>query len=217
LLLEMLTANCDQLTSRLKELEKLVPQKTAELQEKGVRLKGMEGNPHLAKQYAALEKEIIALSAEVRGLRREQAENISLLQGLTRRMNLIRAGDRDDPRAHIHNLLVPDDPTLVLRFDRAAETWAAVSLSLLLFAIAALIFFAPTYLWTSLAVIVILFAIAESFLRGAFVPMVARITLLLALVAAFILFIHFWKWILVAALVVMGVSLMVHRLREIAG
>jgi hypothetical protein len=195
----------------------LVPQKTAELQEKGVRLKGMEGNPHLAKQYAALEKDIIILSAEVRGLRREQAENTSLLQGLNRRLDLIRAGDRDNPRAHIHNLLVPDDPTLVLRFDRAAETWAAVSLSLLLFVFAALIFFAPSYLWASLAVMLILFVVAESFLRGAFILTVARVTLLLALVAGFILLIHFWKWILVAALVIMGISLMYQRLKEIAG
>ncbi len=216
-LLKMLTANCDQLSIRLQELERLVPQKTAELQEKGVRLKGMEGNPHLAKQYIALEKDIIALSAEVRGLRREQSENTSLLQGLNRRLDLIRAGDQDNPRAHIHNLLVPDDPTLVLRFDRAAETWAAVSLSLLLFIFAALIFFAPSYLWASLAVMLILFVVAESFLRGAFVLTVARVTLLLALVASFILFIHFWKWILVAALVIMGISLMYQRLKEIAG
>jgi uncharacterized membrane protein len=177
----------------------------------------MEGNPHLAKQYAVLEKEIIAFSAELRGLRRQQAENTALLQGLNRRLDLIRAGDRDDPRAHIHNLLVPDDPTLVLRFDRAAETWAAVSLSLLLFIAAVLIFFAPSYLWASLVIILILFVVAESFLRGTFIPSVARVTLLLALVALFILIIHFWKWILVATLVIMGVSLMFQRLKEIAG
>jgi uncharacterized membrane protein len=46
---------------------------------------------------------------------------------------------------------------------------------------------------------------------------VGRLTLILAMLASLILFIHFWKWIIVAALVVMGVSLMVQRLRELTG
>lgn len=213
----MLAGNCAQVTRRQQELDKLVPQKAADLQEKGARQKGMEGYPHLAKQYVALEKEINTLSAEVRSLRREQSENTALLQGLTRRLDLIRAGGQDSPRAHIHDLAVPDDPTLVLRFDRAAETWAAVSLSLLLFAIASLIFFAPGYLWAGLAVILILFVVIESFLRGAFVQTIGWVTLILAMISALILFIHFWKWIIVVVLVTMGLSLMYHRLRELAG
>ena len=177
----------------------------------------MEGNPHLAKQYAALEKEIGTLSNEVRALRRESSENTALLQGLTRRLERMRAGVQDNPQAHIRNPAVPDDPGQALRFDRAAETWAAVSLSLLLFVVAGLVFFAPHYIWAGLAVILILFVTAELILRGAFVQTVGRITLLLAMLATVILLIHFWKWMLLAALLVMGVSLMVQRLRELAG
>lgn len=213
----MLSDNCAKVSQRQKELERLIPTKAAELQEKGARQKGMEGHPHLAKLFVALEKEINTLSAEVRSLRREQSENTALLQGLTRRLELIRAGGSDNPRAHIHILACPDDPSLVLRFDRAAETWAAVSLSLLLFALAVLIFFAPGYIWASLAVILILFAVTESFLRGAFVRTVGGVTLILAMVAAVILFIHFWKAVIVVALVAMGIWLMYHRLRELAG
>jgi hypothetical protein len=213
----MLADNCTKIYRRQQELEKLIPEKAAELQEKGVRLNGMEGNPHLAKQYGALEKEIIILSADVRNLRREVSENTSLIEGLTRRLERMKAGGQDDPRAHIHRLAEPDDPTQVLRFDRAAQTWAAISLSLLLFAIAALIFFAPGYIWVGLAFILILFAVAESFLRGAFVPTVGRITLILAMITVLILFLHFWKWIIVGALVAMGISLMFQRLRELTG
>jgi hypothetical protein len=216
-MLQMLAANCEKVSHRQAELEKLVPDKAAELQAKGARLKGMEGNPHLARQYGALEKEISALSAEVRSLRRESLENIALLQGLTRRLERMQAGGQDDPRLHIRHLAVPDDSTRVLRFDRAAETWAAVSLSFLMFAIAALIFFAPRYIWAGLGIILILFVVAESFLRGAFVQTVGRITLILAMITALILFFHFWKWIIVAALLAMGISLMVQRLRELTG
>ncbi len=86
-----------------------------------------------------------------------------------------------------------------------------------MFAIAVLIFFAPKYIWAGLVIILILFVVAEAFLRGAFVETVGRITLILAMIATVILFIHFWKWIIVTALVVMGASLMLQRLRELTG
>jgi hypothetical protein len=213
----MLTANCEGISGRQTELINLVTQKANDLLVLGTRLKGMEENPHLAKEYAALEKAITSLAGEVRSLRREQSENSAILQSLVQKLERIKAGIQDNPRAHIRHLAVPDDPTQVLRFDRAAETWAAISLSLLMFAIAVLIFFAPKYIWAGLMIILILFVVAESFLRGAFVETVGRITLILAMIATVILFIHFWKWIIVAALVVMGTSLMLQRLRELTG
>ena len=215
--LQMLEANCDKLSARQEELKKLIPQKAYDLQEMGTRLNGMEGDPHLAKLYLALEKEINVLSAEVRNLRRESLENTAILQSLLQRMEWMKSGIKDNPRAHIHHITLPDDPTQVLRFEHAAETWAAVSLSILLFAIAALIFFTPRYAWTGLAITLILFVVAESFLRGAFVQTVGRLTLILAMVATVILFIHFWKWIILAALLTMGVLLMANRLRELTG
>ncbi len=214
---KLLADNCSLLSRRQEELQDLIPRKAAELQVMGARQKGLEGNPHLSRQYVALEKEINSLSTEVRNLRREVSENTALLQGLNRRLEQLGAGRQDDPHAHIRHLAIPDDPTQVLRFDRAAETWAAVSLSLLLFAIAALIFFAPGYIWAGLAIILILFVVAESFLRGAFVQTVGRITLLLAMITALILLVHFWKWVIVGVLVVMGISLMIQRLRELTG
>lgn len=216
-MLQMLADNCEKVTRRQAELEKLVPEKAGELQAKGARLQGMEGNPHLARQFGALEKEINTLSAEVRNMRREVSENSALLQGLTRRLDQMKAGGQDDPRSHIRHLAIPDDPTQVLRFDRAAETWAAVSLSMLLFAIAALIFIAPRYIWAGLGIILILFVVAELFLRGAFIQTVGRITLILAMFTTVILFFHFWKWIIVVVLVAMGISLMYQRLRELTG
>ena len=213
----MLADNYAKISRRQEELKKLIPDKAADLQALGARQKGMEGNPHLAKQYTSLEKEIILLSAEVHSLRRESFENTALLQGLTSKLDQLKTGGRDNPQAHIRHLAIPDDPTQALRFDRAAETWAAISLSLLLFIVVALIFLAPKYIWAGLVIILILFVVAESFLRGAFVQTVGRITLILAMVAALILFIHFWKWIILSALVAMGVSLMYQRLRELTG
>jgi hypothetical protein len=213
---KLLETNCAEITARQEELEKLIPKKADELQALGIKLKGMEDKPHLARQHAALEKKIASLAEDVKGLRRERSENATLLQGLTFRLEQLRSGETGDPRAHIHQLAVPVK-MVQARFGRASETWAAVSLSLMLFAIAALVFFAPDYLWAGLAMITLLFVLFESILRGAFITTVARITLILAMVAAFILFIHFWKYIIVGVLLAMGIYLLFQRLREIAG
>ena len=60
------------------------------LQAMGIKLKGMEENPHLIKQYIAMEKETGVLEEEVRKLRREHPENSALLQGLTFHLDQLR-------------------------------------------------------------------------------------------------------------------------------
>ncbi len=211
----MLTSDLKKLAQRQDELQGEIPEKAAHLQALGIKLESMECHPHLARQHGNLEKEINSLSAEVRGLRREYSDNAALFHGLSQRLADLKAGIQEDPRQHIRNMAVPDDPTQVLRFDRAAETWAATSLSLLLFAIAALIVFAPKFVWIWLGVILILFLVIESILRGRFIETVAKVAIWLAIFTTAILFFHFWKWIIVGALVIMGVSLMVQRLREL--
>ena len=212
----LLETDCARLAARQSELEQLIPQRAGELQTLGIKLRGMEGNPHLARQYTALEKQVTALSDEVKGLHREYSDNAAVLQGLTFRLEKLRSGDTGDARAHIRHLAEPV-ATVKARFGHADETWAAVSLSLMLFAIAALIFFAPNYLWGGLAVLVVLFLLFESVLRGAFVATASRIMLVLAILAALILLFHFWKYVLIAALLAMGIYLLVQRIRELTG
>lgn len=214
--LRLLQENCAEITGRQVELQTLVPNKAAELQALGMKLKGMEGNPHLAKQYGALEKKMIALAEEVKSLRREHSENAALLEGLTERLKRHRKGLKDSPHAHIRHMAVPVKTTL-LRFDRVGETWAAISLSLLLFGIVALIFLAPQYLVAGLAIITILFVVLESILRGAFTQTVGQITALLAMISGLILIFHFWFWILIGALLAAATFLLLQRLRELVG
>ncbi len=214
--LRLLEANCNEISARQVELEDLISTKAAALQSLGIKLKSMEGNPHLAKQYAALGKKITAMAEDVRGLRREQSENAALLESLTERLNRQKQGIKDNPQGHIRHLAVPVR-TRRMRFDRFAETWAAISLSVLLFGIVAMLFLAPGYLWAGLAIIMILFVVLESILRDAFIQTVGSITALLALISAVILTLHFWFWILIAALLAMAIFLMYQRLRELAG
>ncbi len=214
--LRLLEKNCSELNDRQAVLKTLIPDKAGELHTLGIKLSGMEGNPHLVKQHALLSKKIAALAEEVRGLRREYFENAALLESLTARLVNKWKGLQDDPHAHIRHLAMPVRTTR-MRFDRVAEAWAAVSLSLLLFGIVALVFFAPHYLAAGLAVITLLFIVTESVLRGAFVETIAQLTALLAIVGSVILFLHFWFWFLMGALVAIAVFLLVQRLRELTG
>ncbi len=212
--LSLLEQNCAEISSRQQGLDRLIPQKAEELQSLGIRLKGMEGNPHLAKQHAALERQKDTLAAEVRALRREYSENTALLQGLTTRLERLRQNLQDDPRAHIRHLAEPVKAAR-MRFERAAQTWAAVSLSFLLFGIVLLMLLTPKFLAPGLAVMTLLFIVIESVLRGAFIHTVAVITTLLAMIGALILFFHFWYWILIGLLLVTAIFLMAQRLREL--
>ena len=215
-ILPLLEANRDELTKRQADLQSQIPRKVSELQTLGVEVDSMEGTAHLARQYAAARERMTQLSADVRALRREYSDNVATLESLNARLERERRGLREDPRAHIHHLTLPARSTN-RRFDRLGEAWAAVSLSLLLFAIVALLFLAPRFLLSGLAVLTILFVVLESVLRSAFIQTVSEVTALLAAVAGVILLTHFWYWILVALLVAVAVFLLYQRLRELAG
>jgi hypothetical protein len=212
--LTLLQKNCSEVRARQEKLELLIPEKAGQLQSLGIRLKSMEGNPHLAKQHASLGRQKDALVAEVRGLRREHFENAALLQGLTGRLERVAQGIQDDPRAHIHYLAVPVR-TVRMRFQNATQTWAAISQSVLLIGIAALIVLTPNYFIAGLVLLTMLIVVIEAVLRGVFIQTVGSLTMFLAMISAVILFFHFWYWILISVLLATAFFLMAQRLREL--
>jgi hypothetical protein len=212
--LELLEAECAALATRQNEVAVLIPREAAALQQLGIRLESMEGNPHLAAEHEKLEKRVAQLAAKVKALRRERSENEAVLDGLRRRLERLRAGRRDNPRAHIRHAAEPVPPAQ-MRFSRAAELWAAVSLSLLLVGVVALIQFAPEDAWAGVVVLLIALVVAESILRATFVRTVNRIAVILAIVATVILVIHFWKWVLIGGLIGLAAFLILQRVREL--
>jgi hypothetical protein len=214
--LRLLEKNSSDVAYRQTVLQSLIPDKTAELRSLGLKLRSMERQPHLARPHEALRVKVAQLAAEVRGLRRENSENVAILEGLTSALERQRRGVRDDPRLHIHHLIMPARSTR-RRFDRFGEAWAAASLSILLFAAVGLLVLAPGFLLVGLAVMLLLFILLEAVLRSAFVQTVSEVTALLAIIACVILLIHFWFWILIALLLGIAVFLLYQRLRELTG
>ena len=115
--------------------------------------------------------------------------------------------------AHIRHAAEPVAASK-MRFDRAAELWAAVSISLLLIGLAILILAAPGNVWAATIVLVIAFVVGESVLRGTFVRTVNRVAVILALVARRRVLRPLLEAVLVALLVALAAFLLFQRLRE---
>ncbi|MBD0283679.1 MAG: hypothetical protein ICV69_16050 [Thermoleophilaceae bacterium] len=212
--LELLEADSAALSARQGELAALISREAASLQQLGTRLESMEGSPHLAAEHERLASQVAQLAAKVKTLRRERSQNEAVLEGVRRRVERLRSGRRDHPRAHIRHAAEPV-PRAQMRFGRAAELWAAVSLSLLLVGVVALIQFAPEDAWAGVVVLLIAVVVGESILRGTFVRTMNRIAVILALVATLILFVHFWKSVLIGGLIGLAAFLILQRVREL--
>ena len=212
--LPRLEAEQSDLIARRSELEKQIPERVEELQQLGVQLLSMQGSPHLGRQHTQVAANVEQAAAEVKALRRELAENDAVSEGVARQLDAFRQGRRIDPRGHIRKAA---EPILMpkMRFGRAAELWAALSLSALFVGLVALIVVEPEDLLAWVIVLVLAIVIGESFLRGTFVRTVNKVAVILALLASVILVVHFWKWVLLGVLVGFAAFLVLERVREL--
>jgi hypothetical protein len=214
--IDLLEHDCARLEQRQTEIDLMIGGLVAELHAIGVQLAGMEGNPHLQKRHQLLTERSIGLRQDLSGLRKERSENEAVLRALRRRLGRLRAGIKDDPHSHIRNLAQPVTQT-AMRFNRAAETWGAVSLSVILLGLVALLVLARGYVWMSLVVMVVALLIIESILRGEYARTITGIAAVLAVISAVILILHYWFWVIVALLAVLAFFLLVQKVRELRG
>ncbi|HEY7179741.1 MAG TPA: hypothetical protein VH305_11240 [Gaiella sp.] len=204
----------EELAARREELERIIPERASALQQLGVELLSMQGSAHLGRQHTELAARVEEAATEVKGLRRELAENHALTEAVERQLEAFRQGRRIDPRSHIRKAALP---TLLgtMRFGRAAQVWAALSLSALFAGLAVLIIVGTDHLLAWVLVLLLAIIVGESFLRGTFVRTVNRVAVLLALLGTAILVVHFWEWVLVGALLAFAAFLVVERVREL--
>ncbi len=212
--LKLLEEECKKIKGRAQELDLKINQDSEELQALGSRLEGMQGSPHLAKQYAALSLKAESLSRQLRNQRREYSEDAILLESLTQRCRNLAEGIREDAQAHINHRI---EPVIIskARFDRAIETWAPISLGLLLVGAAGFLLFTPGYFWGGMLVLVIIFMLIEAALRGSFSQSLSRITTLLSLFCVVLLLFHFWKEVIALGLIGIAAFLLTQRIRDL--
>lgn len=207
-------ARLQELYARQRAIAAELEPMTRDLQEFGIQLRAMYGNPHLAVPYEQLQRQVNKLAEQVKSLRREASQNAAQLASLERRAAKLRAHIPDDPRAHIRHLGKPVNPS-ELRFNRLVEFWAAVSISALLLGIAALAVFYPPYLIGGIVIMVIVFILLESALRGSYISTMNTIAVILAVAGILILIVKFGRELLIVGVVAAAVFLLLQKLREL--
>lgn len=209
-----LTQERDELLTQQTELAENIQHKMQELQDLGVKRQAMTGSPNLRKDALELDKQILALGSEIKGLRRTHAQNENILDALNERITRLQAGQDDPPQAHINIKQEPTTPA-TMRFERVTEAWAALSIGLLMVSFVLLILFYPNALIGGSVILVVVFILLEAIFRGRFPDAVRSITIALAVTMALILvYTYFWQ-IIVGALLVGGAYLTFENVRDL--
>ncbi|MBI4770184.1 MAG: hypothetical protein HY784_07190, partial [Chloroflexi bacterium] len=214
--LEILDRRCAEVRASQSRLQAETAALEATLQEMGVELAALEGNPHLAYQHQQLLARLKADAARRKAQRKELAQGEVLLQALEGQMQRLEAGQEDHPRAHIHRLAAPASDT-DLRLSRLAEAWAAVSIGLLLAGVGLLYFFARHFLTLGVLGLAVSFVFIESVFRRQLPRLLYSLTLGLTVLSALVLIYQFfWKLALLGVLVA-GLYLTWENIRELRG
>lgn len=209
-----LQARRAEINARRAELAETIAQKSQELMGLGVETEAMRGVPHLKKRYAAHQKQIDELSDELNQLRAKFASDAALLEAIELKIRRLQAGEREPARAHIkraHHPATHDE----LRFSRLAETWAAISIGLMMMGFVTLVFLLGGNPVIGLVALLSLMVFIESGFRGQLSRLITSATIGLAIVSSLVILYEFF-WVIIALLVlVAGGYIMWENLREL--
>jgi len=124
------------------------------------------------------------------------------------------AGWRGDPRAHLSHAAVPERPDTTRR-RVFAETWAALSVGVLVLALAVILWFRLLPIAPTVALLVVGYLAIESFAQRRVETLLLRITVGLAAVAAILLGFHFLRELLLVGLAALGLFILVDNAGEL--
>ncbi len=147
-------------------------------------------------------------------LRLQEVELGTAIAASHDRLAALRAGHLDDPRLHLHHASEPEPPS-VTRQRAFGEAWAAVSVGLLIAALAVIVWF--RILPAPLAIVVMLgsYLAIESFFDRNVMELVLRITVVLAMLSTLILAVAYLREVLLAGLLALGIILILDSLGEV--
>jgi hypothetical protein len=168
----------------------------------------------LEKFHLAGATELAAGELELRALRTEAAAIDDRLSAVRREADRVAAGDLGDPRAHLshpHRPVPPEDT----QYGFVVELWSAISVSLILVATAALIWFQLVPWWVALVIGLGGYLMIESAFRRRLTQLTLSITLILAGIAAILLVYQFRLELVLAAFVVFAIVILSDNVREI--
>jgi hypothetical protein len=200
--------------SRCSTLRTEIEDKSRQLKKLGAELAAMRDRSHLDAPYRAGTRRVAELSRELDRLRGKLATDEAISESLAEYADRLRAGERDQARAHISRAHKPASED-ELRVSRVAEAWAAISVSLMLISFVGIAMFEREHIISMLVFSIAFFAFVEAGFRGRLVNLVSSANIGLAVVATLIILYEFFWQLVVAAVLVIGLYVLWDNLREL--
>jgi hypothetical protein len=147
-------------------------------------------------------------------LRSQYAADGSLLESLSNYANQLSRGDWGPLRAHIRRAHHPASDT-GLRLSRFAETWAAISIGLMMLGFVGIIMFAQQYLIFGLISMLSILVFIEAGFRRQLTRLISGFTIALSIVSAIILVFEFFWQIVVAGVILAGGYIIWENIKEL--
>jgi hypothetical protein len=203
-----------ELKKQAAETGKIVAEKNAELSMLGIEAEAMQNRAHLQKAFIRHQEKIAVLSREIDEMRMQMAADESLSDALEQYSEDVEQGRRGGGRSHLQRPQLPAS-SAGMRFSRIAEAWAAASIGLAMIAFVGIVFFAPQYLLSGVAAIVVVIAVIEATFRRRLNRLINVLSGLLAFAASIVLLIEFFWTILIVSILLAGSYILLQNLREV--
>jgi hypothetical protein len=204
----------EDIVARCETLRTEIDEKSRELKKLGAGLSAMRGRSHLDAPRVQGTNRAAELSREIDRLRARLATDEAVSESLLEYAGRLENGERDPARAHILRAHTPASEDQ-LRVSRVAETWAAVSVSLMIISFVAIAIFERQHLISMLVFSIAFFAFVEAGFRGRLVNLVSSANVGLAVVATLVLVYQFFWQLVVATVLVVGLYVLWDNLREL--
>jgi hypothetical protein len=204
----------EDIVARCETLRTEIDEKSRELKKLGAGLSAMRGRSHLDAPRAQGTNRAAELSRQIDRLKSRLATDEAVSESLLEYAGRLRNGERDPARAHIGRAHTPASEN-ELRVSRVAETWAAVSVSLMIISFVAIAIFERQHLISMLVFSIAFFAFVEAGFRGRLVNLVSSANVGLAVVATLVLVYEFFWPLVVATVLVVGLYVLWDNLREL--
>jgi hypothetical protein len=180
----------------------------------GIEVRALAETTGLDAYRARRSAELAAGEARLAELRAAAAELRAAAAAAESYLVRYDAGDQGDPRAHLEHAASPEPPD---RTERRifAETWAAVSVGVLVIALAVILWFGILPVGATIALLLIGYLAIESFAQRRVETLLLRVTVILASVSAVLLAWTYLRELVLLALAGLGVFILLDNAREL--
>jgi hypothetical protein len=197
----------------------VVDAEAAELAERlpaaGIEVGALAGHPGIESFRTARQAALRVDEARLAGMRSTSAQLAAGISAAEEYLARYRDGWREDPRAHLGHAATPEPPS-VTRQRVFAETWAALSVGMLVIALALSLWFGVLPLGPTLLALAVGYLAIESFAQRRAETLLLRITIVLAAISALLLGWYYLRELVLIGLAALGLFILLDNARELS-